>query len=238
MLAVLLAASSSSAALLHATATKTFSSVLKGAIVPAKGGEVLCFELNATGWVNHLWFTGPAHVRGVAPRLRVYVDGEQVPSIDAPVDEGLTSSAPETDGAAPWGTRLHGRSAHRGGGFWNTRRIPFGSRLRVTAFFATPLRHGTATARQPDGVGDGAIMRGAAKIDSFFFIIRGLEVVDSSSFAGISVAGLQLPPTARLKLYSTEATSLKLLQYLTIANVRSKRTRACMRAHALNTHST
>lgn len=40
-------------------------------------------------------------------------------------------------------------------------------------------------------------------------------------FPGVQVAGLQLPPSARLKLHSTTATTVQALEYLTIANVSS-----------------
>lgn len=59
------------------------------------------------------------------------------------------------------------------------------------------------------------------KIQSFFFIIRGLEALHPATFPGIAVGGLQLPPTARLKLYTTTTATVKALDYLTVANVSS-----------------
>jgi hypothetical protein len=86
-----------------------------------------------------------------------------------------------------------------GEGVLNTRRIPFGSRIRVVATFNIPSD--------------------VRKIQSFFFIIRGLEALRPAAFHGIVVGGLQLPPSARLKLYTTTAATVKALDYLAIANV-------------------
>jgi hypothetical protein len=36
---------------------KTFSSVLKSALVADPHREILCYDLNSTGYVTHLWFT-------------------------------------------------------------------------------------------------------------------------------------------------------------------------------------
>lgn len=98
--------------------------------------------------------------------------------------------------------QFQGRTGGSAGeGVFNTRRIPFGSRIRVVATFTIPSD--------------------VDKIQSFFFIIRGLEALHPATFPGIIVAGLQLPPTARLKLYTTTSTTVKALDYLTIANVSS-----------------
>jgi hypothetical protein len=155
---------------------KTFSSVLKGGIVIGSQ-KTLCYDLNATGVVQHMWFTMGA---GFSPTT------------------GISSAAPE-DTTTPWGTEFHGRTGgSQGEGIFNTRRIPFGTRLRVVATFDIPLSAGA---------------------QSFFFIIRGLEFPEPYKFTGIVVGGLQLPPSARLKLHTTSAVTVDALDYLTIANV-------------------
>eukprot|EP00037_Helgoeca_nana_P012113 m.109374 g.109374 ORF g.109374 m.109374 type:complete len:401 (+) comp21260_c0_seq2:1-1203(+) len=177
---------------------KTFSSVIKGGLLEPGGiRKVLCFDMNGTGVVNHIWFTLGGEVAEHAV-LAFYIDNEPVPSIEFSPTVGLAGAAPE-DRTTPWGTEFQGRTGGSAGeGVFNTRRIPFGTRIRVVATFAVPA-----------GVG----------IQSFFVIIRGLEWLEPATFPGIVVGGLQLPPTARLKLYTTANVTIKALDYLTLANV-------------------
>lgn len=183
---------------LAATDVKTFSGVVKSGLAVNTTGEVTCYELNATGVVTHVWFTigTPMHAR-----LRFYIDGESTPSIDIMAMEGLASIGYDDD-TNPWGTELMGKGASQGA-VWSTRRIPFGSSLKVTATIEDI----------PAGKG----------IQSFFFIIHGLEAVNPATWPGVQVAGLQLPPTARLKLHKTDVQALGALEYLTIANVTAGR---------------
>jgi hypothetical protein len=177
---------------------KTFSSVLKGALATNGSREIPCFDLNATGFVTHLWFTIG---NDYTARLKIYIDNEAVPSIDVDIAQGLASIG-WADEMAPWGTTLHGKGASAGA-LYSTRRIPFGTRLRITAVFDT--------------------LPPAAGLQSFFFIVHGLEAVSPSTFPGITVAGLQLPPAARLKLYKTQARNLGAFERLVIANASSAR---------------
>jgi hypothetical protein len=177
---------------------KTFSSVLKGALAINGSREIPCFDLNATGFVTHLWFTIG---NGYTARLKIYVDNEATPSIDVDVAQGLASIG-WGDETAPWGTTLHGKGA-AAGALFSTRRIPFGTRLRIAVVFDT--------------------LPPAAGLQSFFFIVHGLEAVSPSTFPGITVAGLQLPPAARLRLYTTTARNLGALERLVIANASSAR---------------
>jgi len=184
---------------LSALDVRTFSSVIKGAPVnPAKGyQEILCYDMNATGVVQHVWFTMGANM-AQHTLLAFYIDNEVDPSIEFTPGVGLGSAAPE-DNTAPWGTALQGRTGSgQGQGLYNTRRIPFGQRLRVVAKFALP--------------------EDVTELQSFFFIVRGLESLSPDTWPGPVVGGLQLPPSSRLKLYTTSAESLPLLEYLTIAN--------------------
>jgi hypothetical protein len=177
---------------------RTFSSVLKGALVEGTN-SVLCYDLNSTGFVQHVWFTMGENMAEFVT-LSFFIDNEIEPSISFSPGVGLTSAAPE-DNTSPWGSALHGRTGGgQGEGLFNSRQVPFGSRVRVVADFNLPTEAG---------------------IQSFFFIIRGLEALSPSTFPGIVVAGLQLPPTARLKLYSTDAANVGFLDYLAIANIDS-----------------
>lgn len=64
--------------------------------------DVLCFDMNGTGVVNHVWFTMGG---GMAAHtvLSFFVDDEIIPSIAFTPTLGLASDAPE-DRATPWGT--------------------------------------------------------------------------------------------------------------------------------------
>lgn len=66
--------------------------------------DVLCFDMNGTGVVNHVWFTMGG---GMAAHtvLSFYVDDEIVPSIAFTPTVGLASDAPE-DHTTPWGTEV------------------------------------------------------------------------------------------------------------------------------------
>lgn len=158
---------------------------------------MLCYDINATGVVQHVWFTMGG---GMAEHttLAFFVDNEVEASIEFTPGVGLSSAAPE-DETAPWGSEFQGRTGRaQGQGLFNTRRIPFGTRLRVVARFALP--------------------EDVRELQSFFFIIRGLESLDPATWPGPVVGGLQLPPSARLKLYTTTVENLPPLEYLTIAN--------------------
>lgn len=172
---------------------KTFSSVLKGALAKNSSQEIECFDLNATGFVTHAWFTIG---NGYTARLRFYIDNETTPSLDFDVAEGIGSIG-FSDPSAPWGTTLHGKGASEGALF-STRRVPFGNRIRVTAIFDT----------LPPGAG----------LQSFFFIIRGLEAVSPPTFPGMNIAGLQLPPNARLRQYTTTISNLGTFDFVSVAN--------------------
>jgi hypothetical protein len=101
------------------------------------------------GYLDHIWFGG-AFEHYLRIKLRVYVDGEAVPSIE--MELGMGAGIGYEDMAAPWGTRHAGLTGAPSGIFYNYR-IPFGRSVRVTA-------------QLPDGV---------ARDQVFWWIIRGLE---------------------------------------------------------------
>ena len=124
--------------------------------------SVVLYDLNTTtpsggGVVDHMWFTmGGGMAQHVV--LSVYVDDEPIASIQFSPTKGLAMAGPE-DNTAPWGTEFFGRTGRgHGEGLFNTRRIPFGSRLRIEGRFAIP----------PE----------IEKPQSFFFIVRGLEWIN------------------------------------------------------------
>jgi hypothetical protein len=184
---------------LSALEVRTFSNVIKsGLVVPSNGKqEALLYDLNGTGVVQHMWFT-MGNGMDAHTTLSFYVDNEEKPSIEFTPGVGMVSAAPE-DNTSPWGTAFQGRTGSGSGqGLYSTRRIPFSQRIRVIATFVPPED-----------------MEG---LQSFFFIIRGLQSLNTATWPGPVVGGLQLPPNTKLKLYTTNTENLPLLEYLSIAN--------------------
>ncbi len=100
---------------------RTFSSIGKEVPLLEAGKEKEIFRQEGSGCLTHMWFAMDERTR-----IRVYVDGEQTPSIDMTQDLGhgyAWGGPPE-----PWGVTQMGRQ----GGVYNTYRIPFGKGIRVT----------------------------------------------------------------------------------------------------------
>jgi hypothetical protein len=108
---------------------KTFSSIGKGS--PALDGfaEAELLRHEGRGCLTHMWFGGdwPGYEK---TRLRVYVDGEKIPSID--MELGLGHGYGFGENMAPWGSERMGKTGHPSG-VYDTYRIPFGTSVRVTA---------------------------------------------------------------------------------------------------------
>jgi len=93
------------------------------------GKEAVLFEHTGKGCLSHFWFGG--NFKGVEDtRIRYYVDGEEVASID--MDLYMGHGIGFNDNAAPWATKHVGKIGKRNGIF-NNYRIPFGTSIRVTA---------------------------------------------------------------------------------------------------------
>ena len=101
----------------------------KGERVLKGGREATLFEYTGKGCLSHFWFGG--NFEGVEDtRIRYYVDGEEVPSID--MDLYLGHGIGFNDNQAPWSTTHVGKIGKRNG-VYNNYRIPFGKSIRVTA---------------------------------------------------------------------------------------------------------
>jgi hypothetical protein len=101
----------------------------KGERVLKGGKEALLFEHQGAGCLTHFWFGG--NFKGVEDtRIRYYVDGEEVPSID--MDLYMGHGIGFNDNHAPWATKHIGKVGKRNG-IYNNYRIPFGKSIRVTA---------------------------------------------------------------------------------------------------------
>jgi hypothetical protein len=101
----------------------------KGQRVLKGGVEAVLFEHLGAGCLTHFWFGG--NFKGVEDtRIRYYVDGEAVPSID--MDLYMGHGIGFNDNDAPWATKHMGKVGKRNG-IYNNYRIPFGKSIRVTA---------------------------------------------------------------------------------------------------------
>ncbi len=111
---------------------KTFSTAGKQKQMLSAARETVLFERKGPGCLTHQWYGGdwPKYNQ---TRLRYYVDGESVASID--MEYGMGHGVGFDDRAAPWGVRQMGMTGHTGG-FYNTFHIPFGKSLRVTGQLA------------------------------------------------------------------------------------------------------
>ncbi len=94
------------------------------------------------------------------------------------------------DNHAPWATRYIGKIGKRNG-IYNNYRIPFGKHVRVTAQRSTD----------------------AATPCLIWWIIRGMEN------APVTLGGIQLPETARLKLHRVESQTIEPLKQFDLCNV-------------------
>jgi hypothetical protein len=128
---------------------KTFGTAGKQIDILTSFKEAELFSYQGKGCLTHMWFGGEFKNSDLT-RIRVYVDGESVASID--MEMFLGTGIGFGDEAAPWGTEKMGRT---GGGdtVYNTYHIPFGQSVRVTA-------------QLPEGTADHP---------HFWWIIRGTE---------------------------------------------------------------
>ena len=115
---------------------KTFGTAGKELRVLGGGKEAELFRRDGAGCLTHMWFGGdwPGYDR---THIRVYVDGEEKPSID--MELGLGHGIGFSDTAAPWGIARMGKTGVHGG-IYNTFRIPFGKTIRVTAQLAEGVK--------------------------------------------------------------------------------------------------
>jgi len=166
---------------------KTFGAVGKGEASLDGYDEAELLNNVGEGCLTHMWFGGswPGYEQ---TRIRVYVDGEHTPSID--MELGLGHGFGFGDGGAPWGTAKMGKTGDPSG-IYNTKRIPFGKRIRITG------------QRHPDG----------PPSSPFWWILRGTEHLP------MFVGGIELPPAARLRLHRLDSFTAKPLQEFALCDV-------------------
>jgi hypothetical protein len=97
------------------------------------------------------------------------------------------------DDSAPWGTNRSGKTGHPSG-VYNTYRIPFGKGVKVTARLAPEVR----------------------APQTFWWIVRGL------TNHPVKLAGMTLPPAARLRLHRRENVALAPLEEVAVLDTDRK----------------
>jgi hypothetical protein len=109
---------------------QSFSSVIKQYKYTTPGSEITLFEkaFSQNGYITEQWFTGGPFDEYA--RIRIYIDGEDVASLDFNVSL-CEAVDPTTDDSAPWSTRLFGHLANKGG-YFNLFRIPFNKSIKIT----------------------------------------------------------------------------------------------------------
>jgi len=177
-----------------------------GPMQPANQGETVLF--------NHTCGTAPCvitqmHIPSIYPghgcpwdwesgRLKVYVDGSAVPTLDVTLLQIASVGAAGAQGnshkdISPFSAgNLFGKNAQTGG-VWTTIRIPFGVSVTVTLQQALECNSES----------------------TYWFIIRGVEGLQ------ISLGEIELPPQARLVQSFINATTYAPDQYIPLANASS-----------------
>eukprot|EP00999_Lentomonas_sp_LEN2_P003011 NODE_868_length_1145_cov_111.340864_g826_i0.p1 GENE.NODE_868_length_1145_cov_111.340864_g826_i0~~NODE_868_length_1145_cov_111.340864_g826_i0.p1 ORF type:complete len:354 (+),score=69.83 NODE_868_length_1145_cov_111.340864_g826_i0:55-1116(+) len=178
--------------------TRTFGTAIKGGAL--NGTEQTVFEYTLKGKlgvVNYIWVTGATP----NTRIRLYIDGETVPSLDFNFYEG-TGIGWSNDTGRPWGNAIMGKNA--GHTSYITYRIPFGEKIKITLTYQPPSQNLADLAQPFD----------PATNHAFWFICRGLDFKTPQPIEWGS-GGYTIPPTARLKLYKSAGT-LKPLEFTTL----------------------
>lgn len=169
---------------------KTFSTMGKELQILKKEQETELFTHKGKGCLTHMWFGGD--LNGHEDLLiRVYVDGEEEASIA--MELFLGHGIGFKNRYAPWGTEVMGNMG-RTSGIYNTYKIPFSSKVRVTAQLALTA---DVSEREP----------------TFWWIIRGTENLP------LVFNGVKLPEKARLKLHKLENYTAEPLEEFTMAEV-------------------
>ncbi len=170
------------------TSLKTFGTMGKELTVLEYDKETELFSYDGRGCITHMWFGGQElkHID-----ILVYVDSEVQPSIN--MDLYLGHCIGFKDDFAPWGTE---RMGNIGGtsGIYNTYKIPFGSKIKITA----------------------KIKAEGKEKQHFWWIVRGTENLP------VVFSGVKLPSNARLKLHKLENYTAEPLEEFDMCNVSGK----------------
>lgn len=157
----------------HAEDLESFSTMGKQSEKLQSGKEEVLYIKEGKGLLHHMWFGGSFD--GIENTLiRIYIDGEKEPSIEMKLSEGFANA---------YHSKNHYQSASIigktgvEGGLYNTLKIPFGEKLKITA-------------QNNEIIG---------KSQQFFWwIFRGTMNMP------LTINGVHFPENARMKLYKVE----------------------------------
>jgi len=142
--------------------------------------------------MQHMW-TGGAWEGYELSRVRYYVDGETIASVDIPI--GMGTGQPFGDDDGPWAAGVAFGKTGQPSGTFNTFAIPFQESVSVTV----------------ELLGDKPSSR-------FWIILRGRTINAGGSIAIPGTATWDLPPTARLRTVENTDVALAPGQFLTLWN--------------------
>lgn len=175
-------------------ASSTFGTMGKGQRVLELGKEATLFDYHPQDlgeWkcLTHFWFGG--NFLGVeSTRIRYYIDDEVIPSIDMELYMGHGIGFGSNDGS-PWVTKYMGKVGKKNGIF-NNYCVPFHRRVRVTAERVS---------------GD------ERDVPQSWWILRGTRKLR------LTLAGVALPPFARLHLATRRSYTAKPLEEFDLLNL-------------------
>jgi hypothetical protein len=161
--------------------------------VLTKEKETELFNYDGKGCITHMWFGGDLNDHEDL-MIRIYVDEEVKAGIE--MELFLGHGIGFKDRFAPWGTEIMGNIGGHSG-IYNTYKIPFGKKIRITAQLAPEA---DTSKRQP----------------TFWWIIRGTENLP------VVFNGVQLPDQARLKLHKLENFTAQPLEEFSFAEAGGK----------------
>ncbi len=161
-----------------ATELESFSTMGKQSERLSSGKEEVLYEKTGKGVLHHLWFGGG--FKGIEDTMiRIYIDDEKEASIEMVLAEGFANAYHSENDYQT--ASIIGKTGSKGG-LYNTIKIPFGSKLKVTA--------------------QNTQAKGKAR-QFFWWILRGTTNLP------LMIDGVTLPEHARMKLYKVEEKLVK-----------------------------
>ncbi len=173
ILAVTMLSFTDSFSQIYATDLESFSTMGKQSEILHSGNEEVLYVKKGKGLLHHMWFGGG--FKGIENTvIRIYVDGENKPSIEMKMSEGF-ANAYHSDNHFQ-SSSIIGKTGRKGG-VYNTFKIPFGEKIEITA-----------QNKYMSGIEGGY----------FWWILRGTTNMP------LTINGVTLPENTRMKLYKVE----------------------------------
>lgn len=158
---------------INAKDLESFSTMGKQSEILSSGNEEVLYVKEGKGLLHHMWFGGS--FKGIENTIiRIYIDDEKKPSIEMKLSEGFANAYFSQNHFQS--SAIIGKTGRKGG-LYNTLKIPFGKKMKITA--------------------QNNQTKGAKKVH-FWWILRGTKNMP------LIVNGITLPENARMKLYKVE----------------------------------